>query len=172
MCNCSCSYFNLANAFINNLLFPLRNSAPLAEHVSSVHTHKVKQWSLAVRLSVSPAFSSHHYTCPHEHTCREMISFVLTLMLSLTFILRNSCKVKQNQPMQKDFDGQVGVDNCLLLSFLATPDSCGSISSWKKHIQSVWLLLLKDDHHGGHATDEEKLASSASVKPDKDQSSE
>ncbi|XP_026178575.1 transforming acidic coiled-coil-containing protein 1 isoform X2 [Mastacembelus armatus] len=28
---------------------------------------------------------------------------------------------------------------------------------------------LKDDHHGGHATDEEKLASSAGVKPDKDQ---
>ncbi|KAG7244012.1 hypothetical protein INR49_006173 [Caranx melampygus] len=28
----------------------------------------------------------------------------------------------------------------------------------------------QDDHHGGHATDEEKLASSASVKPDKDQS--
>ncbi|GAA6224810.1 transforming acidic coiled-coil-containing protein 1 isoform X2 [Lates japonicus] len=28
----------------------------------------------------------------------------------------------------------------------------------------------QDDHHGGHATDEEKLASSTSVKPDKDQS--
>ncbi|XP_023269337.1 transforming acidic coiled-coil-containing protein 1-like isoform X2 [Seriola lalandi dorsalis] len=28
----------------------------------------------------------------------------------------------------------------------------------------------QDDHHGGHATDEEKLASSAGVKPDKDQS--
>ncbi|XP_040011447.1 transforming acidic coiled-coil-containing protein 1-like isoform X2 [Xiphias gladius] len=48
-------------------------------------------------------------------------------------IITNSCKVKQNQPMQKDFGAQ-------------------------------------DDHHGGHATDEEKLASSASVKPDKDQS--
>ncbi|XP_042344215.1 transforming acidic coiled-coil-containing protein 1-like isoform X2 [Plectropomus leopardus] len=48
-------------------------------------------------------------------------------------IITNSCKVKQNQLMQKDFSGQ-------------------------------------DDHHGGHATDEEKLASSAGIKPDKDQS--
>ncbi|KAM8761390.1 transforming acidic coiled-coil-containing protein 1-like isoform 2-T2 [Acanthopagrus schlegelii] len=49
-------------------------------------------------------------------------------------ILTNSCKVKQNQPLQEDFIG-------------------------------------KDDHHGGHATDEEKLASSVGVKPDKDESS-
>ncbi|XP_071338917.1 transforming acidic coiled-coil-containing protein 1-like isoform X2 [Trachinotus anak] len=48
-------------------------------------------------------------------------------------IITNTCKMKQNQLMQKDFSGQ-------------------------------------DDHHGGHATDEEKLASSASVKPDMDQS--
>ncbi|KAM9858430.1 transforming acidic coiled-coil-containing protein 1-like isoform 2-T2 [Aulostomus maculatus] len=48
-------------------------------------------------------------------------------------IITNSCKVKQNQLMQKEFSGQ-------------------------------------DDHHGGHATDEEKLASSAGVKADKDQS--
>lgn len=48
-------------------------------------------------------------------------------------IITNSCKVKQNQPMQKDFGRQ-------------------------------------DDHHGGHATDEEKLASSVAVKPDKDES--
>ncbi|KAM7416583.1 hypothetical protein PAMA_018573 [Pampus argenteus] len=48
-------------------------------------------------------------------------------------IITNSCKVKQNQPMQKEFSGQ-------------------------------------DDHHGGHATDEEKLASSVGVKPDKDKS--
>ncbi|KAM9360998.1 transforming acidic coiled-coil-containing protein 1-like [Symphorus nematophorus] len=48
-------------------------------------------------------------------------------------IITNSCKVKQNQPMQKDFSGQ-------------------------------------DDHHGDHATDEEKLASSVGVKPDKDES--
>ncbi|XP_059193782.1 transforming acidic coiled-coil-containing protein 1-like isoform X2 [Centropristis striata] len=48
-------------------------------------------------------------------------------------IITNSCKVKQNQPMQNDFNGQ-------------------------------------DDHHGDHATDEEKLASSVGVKPDKDQS--
>ncbi|XP_070689428.1 transforming acidic coiled-coil-containing protein 1-like isoform X2 [Pempheris klunzingeri] len=48
-------------------------------------------------------------------------------------IITNSCKVKQNQPMQKDFSGQ-------------------------------------DDHHGDHATDEEKLASSGGVKPDKDES--
>ncbi len=34
------------------------------------------------------------------------------------------------------------------------------------------LLLFKDDHHGDHATDEEKLASSVGVKPDKDESSE
>ncbi|XP_008280238.1 transforming acidic coiled-coil-containing protein 1 isoform X2 [Stegastes partitus] len=47
-------------------------------------------------------------------------------------IITNSCKVKQNQQVQKDFSGQ-------------------------------------DDHHGGHATDEEKLASSAGVKPEKDQ---
>uniref|UniRef100_UPI0037E89D98 transforming acidic coiled-coil-containing protein 1-like isoform X2 n=1 Tax=Semicossyphus pulcher TaxID=241346 RepID=UPI0037E89D98 len=50
-------------------------------------------------------------------------------------IITNSCKVPQNQSMQKDF--------------------CG-----------------KDDHHGGHATDEEKLASSVGVKPDKDESSQ
>uniref|UniRef100_A0A3Q1HDX5 Transforming acidic coiled-coil containing protein 1 n=1 Tax=Acanthochromis polyacanthus TaxID=80966 RepID=A0A3Q1HDX5_9TELE len=49
-------------------------------------------------------------------------------------ILTNSCKVKQNQAMQKDFSG-------------------------------------KDDHHEGHATDEEKLASSVGVKPEKDQNS-
>ncbi|XP_063753527.1 transforming acidic coiled-coil-containing protein 1-like isoform X2 [Eleginops maclovinus] len=48
----------------------------------------------------------------------------------------NSCKVKQCQPMQKEYSGQV----------------------------------IKDDHHGGHATDEEKLA--ISVKPDKDQSTQ
>ncbi|XP_031712427.1 transforming acidic coiled-coil-containing protein 1-like isoform X3 [Anarrhichthys ocellatus] len=48
-------------------------------------------------------------------------------------VLLNSCKVKQTEPMQKDFSGQ-------------------------------------EDHHGDHATDEEKLASSTSVKPDKDQS--
>ncbi|KAK9522700.1 hypothetical protein VZT92_019148 [Zoarces viviparus] len=47
--------------------------------------------------------------------------------------ITNSCKVKQTEPMQKDFSGQ-------------------------------------EDHHGDHATDEEKLASSTSVKPDKDQS--
>ncbi|CAI5650467.1 transforming acidic coiled-coil-containing protein 1 isoform X3 [Oreochromis niloticus] len=47
-------------------------------------------------------------------------------------IITNSCKVKQNQPIQNDFNGQ-------------------------------------DDHHGGHATDEEKLASSVGVKPEKDQ---
>lgn len=49
-------------------------------------------------------------------------------------IITNSCKVKQNQAMQKDFSG-------------------------------------KDDHHEGHATDEEKLASSVGVKPEKDQTS-
>ncbi|XP_014194845.1 transforming acidic coiled-coil-containing protein 1 isoform X1 [Haplochromis burtoni] len=47
-------------------------------------------------------------------------------------IITNSCKVKQNQPVQNDFNGQ-------------------------------------DDHHGDHATDEEKLASSVGVKPEKDQ---
>lgn len=47
-------------------------------------------------------------------------------------IITNSCKLKQNQPIQKDFSTQ-------------------------------------DDHHGDHATDEEKLASSG-VKPDKDES--
>ncbi|KAK2837329.1 hypothetical protein Q5P01_014541 [Channa striata] len=49
-------------------------------------------------------------------------------------IITNSCKVKENQVMQKDDGGQ------------------------------------KDDLHGGHATDEEKLASSTGLKPDKDQS--
>lgn len=49
-------------------------------------------------------------------------------------IITNSCKVKQNHPMQKDAGGQ-------------------------------------DDHHGDHATDEEKLASSVGAKPDqKDES--
>ncbi|XP_072244117.1 transforming acidic coiled-coil-containing protein 1-like isoform X1 [Leuresthes tenuis] len=47
-------------------------------------------------------------------------------------IITNSCKVKQNQLMQKD-------------------------------------IGAKDDHHGGHATDEEKLASSVGTKPEKDQ---
>ncbi|XP_047448011.1 transforming acidic coiled-coil-containing protein 1-like isoform X2 [Mugil cephalus] len=51
-------------------------------------------------------------------------------------IVSNSCKVKQNQPTQKDVGGQ------------------------------------KDDHHGGHATDEEKLASSVGVKPEKDQNAQ
>ncbi|XP_041855356.1 transforming acidic coiled-coil-containing protein 1-like isoform X2 [Melanotaenia boesemani] len=46
-------------------------------------------------------------------------------------IITNSCKVKQNQQMQKDLGGQ-------------------------------------DEHHGGHATDEEKLASGAGIKPEKD----
>ncbi|XP_034728628.1 transforming acidic coiled-coil-containing protein 1-like isoform X2 [Etheostoma cragini] len=48
-------------------------------------------------------------------------------------ITTNSCKMKPNQLMQKDFSEQ-------------------------------------EDHHGEHATDEEKLASSVCVKPDKDQS--
>ncbi|XP_017269414.1 transforming acidic coiled-coil-containing protein 1 isoform X3 [Kryptolebias marmoratus] len=47
-------------------------------------------------------------------------------------VITNSCKVKQNQQMQKD-------------------------------------LSKQDDHHGGHATDEEKLASSAGGKSDKSQ---
>ncbi|KAM9393269.1 transforming acidic coiled-coil-containing protein 1-like isoform 2-T2 [Pholidichthys leucotaenia] len=50
-------------------------------------------------------------------------------------IITNSCKVKQDQVMQKDFSGQ-------------------------------------DDHHEGHATDEEKLASSAGVKTEKEQNVE
>ncbi|KAM9744008.1 transforming acidic coiled-coil-containing protein 1-like isoform 2-T2 [Menidia menidia] len=47
-------------------------------------------------------------------------------------VIINTCKAKQNQPMQKDLGG-------------------------------------KDDHHGGHATDEEKLASTVCIKPEKDQ---
>lgn len=31
------------------------------------------------------------------------VPVVLTLLLVLTFVLRNSCKVKENQQMQKDF---------------------------------------------------------------------
>ncbi|XP_029366212.1 transforming acidic coiled-coil-containing protein 1 isoform X2 [Echeneis naucrates] len=50
-------------------------------------------------------------------------------------VITNSCKVKQNSLMHKDFGGQ-------------------------------------DDQHGGHATDEEKLASSVSVKADKGQSAQ
>ncbi|XP_070760963.1 transforming acidic coiled-coil-containing protein 1-like [Enoplosus armatus] len=66
-------------------------------------------------------------------TC-ETSSTIITTAEQVHFlcVLLNSCKVKQNQPMQKDFSGQ-------------------------------------DEHHGDHATDEEKLASSG-VKPDKDES--
>ncbi len=67
------------------------------------------KWGLAVRLSVSPAFSSLLIITPvHMYTHAEiLIRLLLMLMLLLTFILRNSCKVKQNQPMQKDFGRQV-----------------------------------------------------------------
>lgn len=55
-------------------------------------------------------FSSLHLsTCPRS----QLIWPVLTLMLLLT--LRNSCKVKQSQPMQKDVGGQVSTEHCLWL---------------------------------------------------------
>ncbi|XP_070820238.1 transforming acidic coiled-coil-containing protein 1-like isoform X2 [Chaetodon trifascialis] len=65
----------------------------------------------------------------------ETNSTIITTAEQVHFlcVLLNSCKVKQNQPTQKDFSRQ-------------------------------------DDHHGDHATDEEKLASSVGVKPDKDES--
>lgn len=137
--------------------------------------HRAKQWSLTTVwgfLSVLSAFSSRCFTCPHAPTWRDLICFVLTLVLCLTFILRNSCKMKQNQLMQKDFSGQVCMGNVSAAHFLS---NSWLMWSWRTTFsQCGWLcsLLLKDDHHGGHATDEEKLASSASVKPDKDQSSE
>lgn len=46
---------------------------------------------------------------PHGWNCSAMVWLLLTLLLLFTFLLRNSCKVKnQNQAMQKSFNGQVG----------------------------------------------------------------
>ncbi|TNN65209.1 hypothetical protein EYF80_024616 [Liparis tanakae] len=72
------------------------------------------------------------------------------------FLHRNSCKVKQ-----KDVSGQVSAEDAPAARETrgAALASCG-----------LPVHLLKDDHHGGHATDEEKLASSVGVKPDKEQS--
>lgn len=69
LCNCSCSYFNLA--FFINLLFPLHNSALLSRACKLTHTHRAEKWGLAVRLSVSAAFSSHHYTCANAYRARR-----------------------------------------------------------------------------------------------------
>ncbi|KAM8866105.1 transforming acidic coiled-coil-containing protein 1-like [Synchiropus picturatus] len=66
----------------------------------------------------------------------EAIDSLVTTSEQVHFlcVLLNSCKVKTNLPVHKDF-------------------------------------TVQDDLHGGHATDEEKLASSVCVKPDTDQSS-
>lgn len=75
--------------------------------------------------------------------------------------------------MQKDFSGNVRSDYVSTAHLINVIGR--SISSWKvSYSQCDWfsLLLLKDEHHGDHATDEEKLASSVGVKPDKDGSSE
>lgn len=75
--------------------------------------------------------------------------------------------------MQKNFNEQVKID--YESSAASSSELCAHISclndahSWHN---GLCLPLLKDDHHEGHATDEEKLASSAGGKPDKDQNSE
>lgn len=111
-------------------------------------------------------------TAVHMYTHAEIsLTLLLTLMLALTFILRNSCKVKQNQLVPKDFSGKVGSDDVPTACLTNVTGRC--ISSCRvSRSQRGWFssLLLKDEHHGDHATDEEKLASS--VKPDKDGSSE
>lgn len=59
------------------------------------------------------------------------LTLLLTLMLALTFILRNSCKVKQNPPLPKDFSGKVGSD------FLCVH---AVVSSRKCFMQTVGLI--------------------------------
>lgn len=74
--------------------------------------------------------------------------------------------MQPNQHMQKDLSSQVRIHHVFsaLLSYIFVLFPF----VFYKHV----VLLLKDEHHGGHATDEEKLASSVGVKPDKDESSE
>lgn len=90
---------------------------------------------------------------------------VLTLVLVLAFFLRNSCKVKPNQQMQKDFCEKVS----------ESPRGAGH-TGWLVagllRDASVLLLQAGEEQHGGHATDEEKLASSVGLVPNKDGSCE
>lgn len=74
--------------------------------------------------------------------------------------------------MQKDFSGKVRRDCVSTPHLINVMDVVLALE--KSYSQCSWfsLLLLKDEHHGDHATDEEKLASSVSVQPDKDESSE
>lgn len=59
----------------------------------------------SVRISVFPCFlflSAQMYT----HAAIP-VALVLSLMIIMTVILRNSCKVKPIQPMQKELSGKV-----------------------------------------------------------------
>lgn len=93
------------------------------------------------------------------------VPVVLTLVLVLTFVLRNSCKVKPNQQMQKDFCEKVSESPC----------GAGH-ADWlvPGRLRNAGVLLLQagEEQHGGHATDEEKLASSVGLAPNKDGSCE
>lgn len=98
-------------------------------------THRAEQWGLAVRLSVSLLLSLLIITPAHMYTHTEiLICLVLILMFLLTSILRNSCKVKQNQPMQKDLSGQVRISSYTWLM--------RSYKLLKSFIQSVWLIIF------------------------------
>lgn len=77
--------------------------------------------------------SSYKALCLYRPTCtkgkRRMLWFLLTVML-LIFILRNSCKVNQNQTMQKDFGEPVRINQCQPLNVeLLT--------------QSLWLIVCR-----------------------------
>lgn len=71
-----------------------------------------------------------------------MIWLLLTLTLLLTFILRNSCKVKQSQPMQKNVSGQVSIDNVSTVEFISYISSCGHVSFLKSCIQFALLIMF------------------------------
>lgn len=71
--------------------------------------------------------------------------------------------MKQNQQMQKDFSDKVRESRC-------GPGHNDGTGRLLPHA-SV-LLLQAEEQHGGHATDEEKLASSGGLVPNKDGSCE
>ncbi|XP_053725956.1 transforming acidic coiled-coil-containing protein 1-like isoform X2 [Synchiropus splendidus] len=85
--------------------------------------------------NMNPGLIQKNTKLPCTQEASEAIDSLITTSEQVHFlcVLLNSCKVKTNLPVQKDFSAQ-------------------------------------DDLHGGHATDEEKLASSVCVKPDTDQS--
>lgn len=92
--------------FGNNLslICPLeQSSAHSVGNAHSAHTHthaqKAERWGPNVRLPVCPALNNRNMYTQAEIS----VPVVLTLVLVLTFVLRNSCKVKPNQQMQKDF---------------------------------------------------------------------